>query len=106
MVVTMVEQLRNVDIDRAQIDDVLGLLAFAKLLRTEHEQRMGVVPEWIDDKVRVMSRYVEMHRRDALELRLKQAKAQAATLLTTAERREKVEAEIAALEAELAGTKA
>lgn len=105
MVVEIVQQLKSVDIDRAQIDDVIALLAVGKLLRTEYEARQYSVPEWIDDKIRMMSRYVEMHRRDALELRLKEARAQQATLLTPTEKREKLAADIAAMEAQLAATK-
>ena len=105
MVVTMVEQLRNVDIDRAPVADVMALSAFAKSLRAEYEARQWEVPAWIDDKIRLIGRYIEMQRRDSLELRLAQAKASAATMLTTAERREKVQAEIAALEQQLAESK-
>jgi hypothetical protein len=105
VVVTLVEQLRSVDIDRAHIDDVIGLLSFGKLLRSEYQGLNYATPEWLDDKIRLMTRYVEMHRRDALELRLKEARAQQAALMTPTEKREKLAAEIAKMEQELAGAK-
>ena len=105
MVVTMVEQLRNVDIDRAQIADVMALSAFAKSLRAEYEARQYEVPAWIDDKLRIMGRYIEMHKRDNLERRLTEARAQQAALMTPTEKREKLAADIAAMEAELNATK-
>jgi hypothetical protein len=105
MVVQMVEQLRNVDVDRTQAEDAIALLAFGKLLRAEFERVNYTAPSWLDDKIRLLTRYIEMNRRDTLELRLKQAKAAASQLLTPTERRSKVEAEIAELEKQLSETK-
>jgi hypothetical protein len=105
MVVQLVEQLKSFDVERVQLDELLALAAFGKLLRTERESRGLDSPDWLDDRLRTLNREIESRRRDTLELRLKQAKAQAATLLTPTERREKVQAEITALEKQLAETK-
>jgi hypothetical protein len=102
--VQIVEQLRAYDTDRGQPDDAIALLAFARLLRGEFEARQFAVPEWLDDRIRSLNRYLDSHRRDALELRLREARARQAALLTPDQKRQQVTDEIAQLERELGVT--
>ena len=99
----MLEQLRRFDAERASLDDMLALVWFAKALRTEYEARGIMVPEWVSDKLRVLNREIESHRRDALELRLKEIRAEQTRLQTPTERREALAKVQERLEAELAG---
>lgn len=98
---TQLDQLRAFDADRTSTDEGIALSLFARQMNEEYERRKFPVPEWLSDKLRVIDRWLEAHRRDILELRLREAKATQSTLLTTAERRDKVTADIAKLEAEL-----
>lgn len=102
MVVEFVQQLRTYDIERIQTEDALALLTLADLLRAKYEAKNFTVPEWLDDRIRQLNRHIEMHRRDSLERRLVEIRAQEAALLTPTERREKLAAEKAAVEAALA----
>jgi hypothetical protein len=100
----MLDNLRSFDIDRIHTDEAIALVVFAKGLRAEYETRQMDVPEWLTDKVRSLDRWIASNRRDALELRLKEARAAQAGLMTADQRREKVAADILAIEAELAKT--
>jgi hypothetical protein len=101
----MLEQLKRFDPDRASIDEMLALAVFATGLRTEYERRNITAPEWLDDKIRTLNREIESHRRDALEMRLKEIRAQKTQLLTPTEKRAALQAEEEALAAQLATAK-
>lgn len=101
----MLKELRSFDADRCDIDQLVALSAFAKVLHAEYEARNINVPEWLDDSRRTLAREIEGRRRDALELRLKEVRAQKSGLMTASEQREALAAEEAALTSELAATK-
>lgn len=99
----MLNDLKKFDPDRAQMDELVALSAFAKSLRAEYTALNQEIPEWLDDKTRVLLREILSRGRDALEKRLKDARAQAAQLMTPAEKRAQLSKEIAELEKQLVG---
>jgi hypothetical protein len=99
----MLEQLKRLDLDRNQLDDLLAFAAFAKSLHAEYDQRSIAAPEWLDEKIRQLNREITSRGLDALEMRLKEIRAQQTQLLTPSEKREKLAAEEAALTAKLTG---
>lgn len=98
----MLDLLRRFDADRSTLEEMLALVTFGKSLRAEYEARGIMVPEWLSEKLRVLNREIESHRRDALELRLKEIRAEQTRLQTPAERREALAKEQEQLEAALA----
>lgn len=98
----MLKELKSFDAERCDLDQLVALSAFAKVLHAEYEARNIQVPEWLDDSRRALAREIEGRRRDALELRLKEVRAGQSGLLTAAEKREKLAAEEAKLVEQLA----
>jgi hypothetical protein len=98
----LLHALRSFDVDRISLDEAVALGMFAKQLRSEYESRQLDAPEWLTDKIRSLDRWISAHRRDALEARAKEVRAAIAAALTPAERREKLVAELASLDDQLA----
>lgn len=93
----MLSFVRNWNVDAAGLDETVGVLALAKIIRAEFEAKNVAVPEWLDTQLRALNRAVEALTRDAKELRLKEILAQEAQLMTSAEKREKLAKEKEAL---------
>lgn len=100
----MLQDLKRLDVDRLQLDEALTLAAFAKGLHQEYDARSIPAPEWLDDRIRQLSREIETRRRDALEMRLKEIRAQKTNLMTADEKRTALAAEEAELTAKLGAT--
>jgi hypothetical protein len=99
------ERLCKFDEDRATIDEMVELAWVGTSLRAAFEAKNVAVPEWMDDSLRRVNRAIESHRRDALELRLREVRRQQDALKTPTERREALAREQAELEAQLATAK-
>lgn len=97
----MLQLLRSFNPDRADLEDMLALIVFARGLRAAHEEFKVAVPEWLDDKIRALNREIVGKTRDALELRLKEVRQAKTQLMTPSERREALAKEEAELEAQL-----
>jgi septal ring factor EnvC (AmiA/AmiB activator) len=97
--------LKSFDVDRISADDAVGLAAIGKSIQAEYAAHKLTAPEWLGEKLRSLDRWIEAHRRDTLELRLKEARAMKSTLLTREEKRSSLDADIARLEAELGGAR-
>lgn len=102
----LVNALKNFVTDRLDMDELFALSAFGKSLRTEYQNREMPVPSWISDQLNALDREILARRRDELEKRLKDIKAQRTTLETAAEKRERLDKEQADLEKLLSGTSA
>lgn len=97
----VLEQLRTVNTDRMSIDDAIAMLAFGKLVQETYESKGLDAPEFVEGAIEKLDAEIDRKRRDYLEMKLKQAKADRETLLTAAERRSKKDAEIARLEKQI-----
>jgi hypothetical protein len=98
----MLADLKRLDLDRNGVEELVAFAAFAKMLHAEFQARNLPAPEWLDDKIRQLNREITSRGRDALEMRLKEIRAQRTQLMTPSEKREALAAEEAALEAQLA----
>lgn len=99
----LLDRLKQLDVDKLSLDDAVELAVDAKALRAEYERRTLPVPEVLDDSLRSLDRDIEARRRDALELRLKEVRRQRAATMSAEEKRQKLAAEEADLEALLSG---
>lgn len=98
----MLQSLLNVNVDRLDIDEAVALLAFGKMVSAEYGSHNIQCPDKITDAVNVLAKDVEARRKDYLQRRLKELRAQKETLKTVSEKRNDVEKELQKLEAELA----
>ena len=99
----MIAQLKNFVVDRLDMDELFALSAFGKSIRVEYQERSLPIPVWLEEQLGVLNREILARRRDELEKRLKDIKAQRSTLETASEKRTRLDVEQAELEKQLAG---
>lgn len=101
----MLQEFKNLQIERASMDQMLTLSVFGKGLRAEYEARTLPVPEWLRDGLTSLNREIERQRHDELDRRRKELTAEQAADRTQTERRAARKAELDAIEAQLATSK-
>lgn len=92
------EYLKNLDLDRTSLDDMVEYSLIARQLHAEYEQLGVEIPQWLDDRTREIRREVKVRQQDVVDKRLREAKARLAALATPEEKRAKIREEIEALE--------
>mgnify|MGYP001602377954 CR=1 FL=1 len=60
----MLEQLKNLDVNRPALEELVFLSAQAKLLRAEFEAEAVDVPEWLDTRSRELKREIRTRQAD------------------------------------------
>ena len=99
----MLQQLKNFIVDRLDVDELFALSALGKSIHKEYQERGLPTPIWLGEQMATLEREILARRRDELEKRLKDIKAQRSTLETASEKRERLDKEQAELEKQLAG---
>lgn len=94
----MFDQLKNLDIDRMDLDEAVALLAFGKAVRAEYDSVQVEVPEWVDARIRELKREIHARQADSRDKRLRELKARREALKPAEERRSEIDAEIKRLE--------
>lgn len=97
----MLAQLRNVNVDRIDLDEAVGLLAFGELMARTYPEHNLKTPEWLDDNVKLLRREVNTRRAESLEKRRKELQSRIEATRTAQERREAYARELAEVEASL-----
>lgn len=101
----MLEQLKNLDVDRISLENAVALAAFGRALRDEYDHR-GItdVPDWLTANLKKLGQEIQMRTADSIEKRLTEAKSRLDALIPASERRQQLKEEIAALEKKLGTT--
>lgn len=98
----MYNQLKNLSIDRIDLDEAVALLAFARLIQSEYITGLLMpVPEWITDRINELTNEVRARTRDAKQKRVRQLQAQLDAMKPAEVRREEMAAELTRLKGEL-----
>lgn len=97
----MLAQLRNVNVDRIDLDEAIGLLAFGELMLRSYPEHGLSVPEWLDENVKLLRREVNTRQRESLEKRRKELQLGIERTRTAQERRDAYARELADVEAKL-----
>jgi hypothetical protein len=95
------EALKGLDMDRMAMDDLIEYSAAAKHLSMERELHGLTNPEWLTDVISKLQKEIRAKSRDELELRKKELLAQASGLESAAEKRARIQRELADLDAKL-----
>jgi len=98
---TVLQALRNLNLDAIELDEAIALYAQAKLT-AEAFTEFAVEPAWLLDVKERLGKWIKERRRDAIEHELKLAIADQDKLKTMDEKRSETAARIAALRAKLA----
>jgi len=94
----LLNELRKLDTDIVTLDEAIALSAFTKQLRASYGEHNAEVPDWLNDAEKKLVRHINNQLADSRAERLSKLRAQRERTLSPAERREKLEAEIAQLE--------
>lgn len=94
----MLEALKNLNLERMDLDDAVSLSAFARTLKAEYEHCGAEAPQWLDDKTRELRSEIRDRLRDSVQKRLREAKSRLESLATPEEKRDRLRKEIEDLE--------
>ncbi len=93
----MLDQFKNFNADRMDIDDLVEVATFGRQFRAEHEALNVPVPEYVDDNLRSIRKEIDSRLADRRAVRVRELKAQRDSLKTAQERRDAIDKELAAL---------
>lgn len=102
MSMTVLQQLQAFDSNRADVHEMVDMLARASQVKQTYEDAQLPVPEALADGIAALRAEIDTHKKDAIQKRLKDIAAQRTTLLSAQEKRAALDAEEAALKASLA----
>lgn len=102
----MLNELKRIDLDGADLEQLVSMAAFARNLQAEYNHRNVPIPPWLDNKSRDLTREITRRSQDELQRQYSELLAQEASLMTPAEKRDLVAKKKAALEAQLGLTAA
>jgi hypothetical protein len=91
--------LKNFNADRLDMDELVGLLADSKALRTEYEALQIEEPEYIDTTIKAIRREITSRNADKIAARKRELTARIDSLKTPAQKKLELEKELASLEA-------
>lgn len=95
---TTLERLKSLAIEGLDLDEAVHLSMVAGQLREHYGNLQLESPDWLDTRIRELRREIKTRTADALEKRLKEAKARFESLKPASERRDEAAAEIKKLE--------
>lgn len=99
---TNLTDLKNYDVDRLQLEDLIHLDATAQATLTAYANNSVDVPDWLTTTGKRLKADIKQRNRDVLEKKLSEARARQAQLKTTEEKRQEAAAEVEKLTALLA----
>lgn len=97
----MLEKLKNLNLDRIDLDEAVSLLALGRMTQSGYKQFDVPSPHWLNDVLDLLEAEVLRRRREMLAARKKEIAAQLTSLESPAERRKKLEAEAARIDSQL-----
>lgn len=97
----LIEQLKNLNIDREGLDELIVLSAQARAIDVEYEAQGTIAPEWLSDARRTLSREIKERTANQLEMRLRELEQADAADMTASERRTRRATERAEIERRL-----
>ena len=94
----LLEAYRNFNKERMDLDELVELAAFGRMLRQEYEAQKVDEPDFVGTQLTALRREIQSRLDDQREKRRRQIKSQLQGLKTTAERRAELEEELKNLE--------
>lgn len=95
----MIERLKNLDIERLDVDEMIAMSAFAKQLSAEYEALALDKPDWLGVKSTELKREINARLGDLRDKRIREIKARLNTLKSAEEKRADLQKELERLSA-------
>jgi hypothetical protein len=97
----MINELKNFNADRLDLDELVALSAFGRVFQAEVVALGVEEPDWLAGSLRLLRKEVSIRQQDRLEKLLYQKKSRLQSLKPAVEKRAEIEAEIKFLELQL-----
>lgn len=97
----MLQQLRNLNVDRIDLDEAIALEAYGGMVRDRYVARQLPIPEWIEDALRLLGKEILSRRSEMLEKRRRELRARLEAEMTASERKAKLRKELDEVETQL-----
>lgn len=97
----MLENFKNFDANRLDIDQLVALAAYGRHLREEYEALGFDEPEFIDIQLKSLRREIHSRNADKLEKTLREKRSRLEALKSPTEKRSEIKREIQTLEKQL-----
>lgn len=97
----MLNLLKNLQIDREGLEELVAVLAFGKSLQAEFDLQGIDQPEWLEDRIKLLTREVRDRNHDQLQAKLRKAKTALASMATPEQKRASLQKQIKQLETQL-----
>lgn len=94
----MLSEFKSFNKDALELDEIIELAAFGRLLRTEFEAAKVPEPEYVAAQLNELRREIDARMADRRATRVHEIKAQLQTLKTNAEKKADLELELSVLE--------
>jgi DNA repair exonuclease SbcCD ATPase subunit len=97
------EQLKNLDLQRPTLEELVYVSALATGLHAEYDKLSVDVPEWLDNRARELKREIRTRQQDSVDKRVSEIKSRLDALKTPTEKRAELQAELDKLTATVSG---
>ena len=97
----MLDKLKNFDVDRMDVDELMEMSILAREMSAEYQHYGSKVPEWLVERGKSIAREIKARLSDTLEKELREKRSRLEQLIPASERREQLQREIAELEAKI-----
>lgn len=94
-------ELKNFDVNRATIDELISLAALGRILQAEYAQHEAEQPEWIGIQLKSLDREIAAKNHDRLEARLREVNSRLESLKTPNEKKLELRKEAARIKEQL-----
>jgi hypothetical protein len=96
--VDILQQLRRLNTENSNLDELIALEVFAVQLQAGYQKHQVPSPDWLEQALKTLELEIVSKTRAALELKLREARANQANLRTREERRQLVDQQVEELE--------
>jgi hypothetical protein len=97
----LIQALKNIQPERASLDEMVELSAGAKMLSAEFSANGLSEPEWLSEAKRTLTTEIKRQSEDRLKMELREIEQAEAALETAAEKRQRLAARKAELQSKL-----
>lgn len=97
----MYQKLKNLDVEKTDLDEQVFLLATAEQVKGKYEVLLLPVPDWLENASKLLKLEIDLRRKDMLAKRKRELENGLAALRTAEEKRADMRAELERLTAQL-----
>lgn len=97
----MLSEFRTFNAERLTVDELVGLAAYGRSLRTEYEALQLEEPDWVDIQLKALRREIHVRNADRLEARRREIEARLDSLKTPTQKKAELLKEKQAIEKQL-----